>query len=155
MIREIEKSEYPLLDDFLYEAIFVPEGTRPPAREIICLPELQVYVSGFGSEKDDVCFVAEVGGRVIGAVWVRVMDDYGHVEDGVPSFAISMYKEYRGCGIGTALMQRMLGKLRSRGYEKCSLSVQKANRAYRLYLKTGFEVISENEEEYIMVCKLK
>jgi len=155
LIREIEKSEYPLLDDFLYEAIFVPEGAQPPVRDIIYLPELQVYVSGFGSENDDICFVAEVGGRVIGAVWVRVMDDYGHVEDGVPSFAISMYKEYRGCGIGTALMQRMLSELRSRGYEKCSLSVQKANRAYRLYLKTGFEVISENEEEYIMVCKLK
>lgn len=28
-IREIQKQEYPLLDNFLYEAIFIPEGTEP------------------------------------------------------------------------------------------------------------------------------
>ena len=27
-IREMTAQEYPLLDDFLYEAIFVPEGVR-------------------------------------------------------------------------------------------------------------------------------
>lgn len=32
----------------------------------------------------------------IGAVWTRIMDDYGHVDDDTPSFAISLYKEYRG-----------------------------------------------------------
>ena len=25
--------------------------------------------------------------KIVGAVWVRIMEDYGHVEDGVPSFA--------------------------------------------------------------------
>ena len=34
-IREIEKTEYRLLDDFLYEAIFLPDGVQPPARNII------------------------------------------------------------------------------------------------------------------------
>lgn len=43
---------------------------------------------------------------IVGAVWVRMMDDYGYVEDGVPSFAISLYKEYRGFGIGTAMMKQ-------------------------------------------------
>lgn len=64
---------------------------------------------------------------IVGAVWVRIMDDYGHIEDGVPSFAISLYKEYRGLGIGTALMKRMLAELKERGYRKTSLAVQKAN----------------------------
>ncbi|MBE6038886.1 MAG: GNAT family N-acetyltransferase [Anaerofustis stercorihominis] len=155
IIREIEKTEYPLLDDFLYEAIFIPDGVQPPERNIINLPELQVYVAGFGKQKDDICFIAEVDNKVIGAVWVRVMDDYGHVEDGVPSFAISLYKEYRGHGIGTALMRRMLSELKERGYEKASLSVQKANYAVKMYLNTGFTVIDENEEEYIMLCSLR
>ena len=39
-IREIRKKEYPLLDDFLYDAVFVPEGTPPPPKSIIDLPEL-------------------------------------------------------------------------------------------------------------------
>ena len=155
IIREIEKTEYPLLDDFLYEAIFIPDGVQPPERNIINLPELQVYVAGFGKQKDDICFIAEVDNKVIGAVWVRVMDDYGHVEDGVPSFAISLYKEYRGHGIGTALMRRMLFELKERGYEKASLSVQKANYAVKMYLNTGFTVIDENEEEYIMLCSMR
>ena len=155
IIREIEKSEYPLLDVFLYEAIFIPDGVQPPEKNVISLPELQVYVADFGKKKDDICFLAEVNDKVIGAVWVRNMNDYGHVEDGVPYFAISLYKEYRGYGIGTALMKRMLCELKKRGYEKTSLSVQKANYAVQMYLKVGFDIIDENEEEYIMLCRLR
>ena len=43
-IREMNKSEYPLLEKFLYEAIFIPEGTDLPPQNIIELPELQVYL---------------------------------------------------------------------------------------------------------------
>lgn len=50
-IRKIQKQEYPLLDNFLYEAIFVPEGIEPPPKTIITSPELQVYVERFGNPK--------------------------------------------------------------------------------------------------------
>ena len=50
-IREIEKQEYPLLDNFLYEAIFIPEGIAPPPKSIITSPELQVYVEHLGNQK--------------------------------------------------------------------------------------------------------
>lgn len=153
-IREISENEYGLLEDFLYEAIFVPEGTPAPPRSIIAKPELQVYLTDFGKEKDDIGLVADVDGKVIGAVWVRIMNDYGHVDDTTPSFAISLYKEYRGAGIGTALMEEMLCILRQRGYRQASLAVQKANYAVRMYRKVGFQAIDENEEEYIMVCRL-
>lgn len=146
-IRLIKNTEYDLLNEFLYEAIFIPEGTQVPPKSIINTPELQVYVQNFGTSDDDICFVAEADGKVIGAVWVRIMNDYGHVEDGVPSFAISLYKEYRGYGIGTQLMKHMLAELKSRGCKKASLSVQKANYAVKMYKKVGFEVIDENEKE--------
>lgn len=151
LIREIKKSEYILLEDFLYEAIFISEGSETPSRTIINTPELQVYVSNFGSLKDDICLVAEVAGKVIGAVWVRIMNDYGHIDNDTPSFAISLYKEYRGFGIGTNLMKNMLLLLKEKGYSKASLSVQKNNYALRMYKKLGFEIIDENEEEYIMI----
>lgn len=32
--------------------------------------------------------------------------------------------------------------------------VQKANYAVKMYRNVGFHVVSENEEEYIMVCEL-
>lgn len=152
-IREIRQEEYGILDEFLYEAIFIPEGIEPPPKSIIKQPELQVYVSDFG-QKDDCCLVAEVDGKIIGAVWTRIMNDYGHIDDSIPSFAISLYKDFRGQGIGTALMEEMLALLRERGYKKASLSVQRANYAYRLYLKVGFTVMDENDAEYIMICDL-
>lgn len=153
-IREIQKQEYPLLDHFLYEAIFVPEGIEPPSKTIITSPELQVYVEHFGESKDDWGFVAEVDGKIVGAVWVRIMNDYGHIDNETPSLAISLYKEYRGYGIGTALMKEMLTLLKSHGYNRVSLSVQKANYAAKMYLKIGFETVKEKEEEYIMVYYL-
>jgi len=153
-IREIRSNEYKVLDDFLYEAIFIPEGVEPPTREIINVPELQVYVQDFGKQEGDICFVAEVEEKIVGAVWVRIMNDYGHIEDGVPSFAISLYKEYRGLGIGTAMMKQMLEELKLRGYQKTSLAVQKENYAVKMYKSIGFEIVDENEEEYIMVCLL-
>ena len=153
IIREIRKNEYPILSDFLYEAIFIPEGMDKPPKSIIEQPELQVYIEDFGKE-DDWCIVAEIKEKIVGAVWLRIMNDYGHVDDDTPSFAISLYEEYRDLGIGTALMGAMLQFLREKGYKQTSLSVQKANYAVSMYRKAGFEVIGENEEEYIMICKL-
>ena len=153
-IREIQRQEYPLLDNFLYEAIFVPEGIKPPPKSIITSPELQVYVERFGELKDDRGLMAEVDGKIVGAVWVRIMNDYGHIDNETPSLAISLYKKYRGLGIGTAMMKEILVLLKSHGYSRVSLSVQKANYAARLYQKIGFEIVNENEEEYIMICYL-
>ncbi|MCR4589194.1 MAG: GNAT family N-acetyltransferase [Lachnospiraceae bacterium] len=153
-IREIKENEYGLLKDFLYEAIFIPEGVEPPEREIIERPELKLYYEGFGTGIADYCMVADDNGRVVGAVWTRIMNDYGHVDDDTPSFAISLYKEYRGKGIGTGLMEQMLELLREKGYKKASLAVQKANYAVKMYEKVGFKTIGENSEEYIMVCEL-
>lgn len=153
-IREIKKTEYPLLRDFLYESIFVPEGAPPP-RSVLDIPEFQVYLLGFGTEKHDKGLVAEVDNRVVGAIWVRIMNDFGHVDDETPSCAISLHKEYRGMGIGTALMEKMLASLRCEGYERMSLSVQKANYAFKMYCKVGFEIFDEKDEEYIMVNRLQ
>ena len=154
IIRGLRPEENALLKDFLYEAIFIPEGVTPPPKDIVENPELRVYTDDFGTRRGDHCLVAASGDRVVGAVWTRIMDDYGHVDDETPSFAISLYEEYRGQGIGTALMKEMLALLRSQGYRKASLAVQKANYAVRMYRELGFETVDENAEEYIMVCEL-
>lgn len=153
-IREILPCEHHLLEDFLYEAIFKKDESVVVPRDIIQKPELQVYIEDFGRKKDDYCFVAECEEKVVGAVWVRNIMGYGCIDDVTPEFAISLYKEYRGLGIGTALMRHMLSHLITQGYQKTSLAVQKENYALRMYLKVGFEIIDENEEEYIMVCEL-
>ena len=154
VFREIRPEEIPVLDDFLYEAIFLPEGVPAPPRSIIDQEDLQVYVRDFGKRADDRCMVAEVDGKIVGAVWTRIMDDYGHIDNRTPSLAISLYKEYRGQGIGTELLRQMLEKLRQEGYERISLSVQKENYARRMYRRAGFEDVEDRGEEILMVCRL-
>ena len=153
-IRTISEGEESLLQDFLYQAVFVPEGVPAPPKSIISQPELRIYITGFGTKKDDIGLVAEVNRKAVGAVWVRIMNDYGHIDNATPSIAVSLYKDYRGYGIGTALMKEMLRILKDRGYKQASLSVQKANYAVNMYQKTGFEIVDEKGEEYIMLCRL-
>lgn len=154
IIRKIRKNEYKLLDDFLYEAIFIPKGEEKPPKEIIKNEELQVYIKDFGFNKDDNCLVAEYDNKIVGACWTRIMNDYGHIDNETPSFAISLYEDYRGKGIGTELMIKMLDLLKQKGYKQASLAVQKENYAVKMYKKVGFKIIDENSEEYIMICKL-
>ena len=153
-IRKLRNNETELLKEFLNQAIFIPEGVKPPDRSIINLPELSLYYEDFGSGPADNCLVAEVDDKVVGAVWTRIMNDYGHVDDETPSFAISLYKKYRSRGIGTRMMREMLKLLREQGYKKASLAVQKANYAVRMYEAIGFSIVDENVEEFIMVCEL-
>lgn len=154
-IRKIEDSEYGVLEDFLYEAIFIPPGMQAPPREILNSPELQAYITDFGKKMGDTAIVAETDGKsIVGAVWARIMEDYGHIDDETPSLAISIYKEYRNHGIGRALMEKILEVLKIQGFRQVSLSVQKANYAVKLYSDIGFEIIAENDEEYIMKCEL-
>ena len=155
LIRQIREDEIPVLDHFQYEAIFIPDGVAAPPKSIIENEDLQVYVRNFGHEPDDRCLVAECDGRIVGAVWTRIMHDYGHISDDTPSLAISLYKEYRNKGIGTKLLETMIALLQNDGYSQVSLSVQKANYAVGMYIKAGFEVLQETDEELIMVCKLK
>lgn len=149
-IRKLRKNEQNILEDFLYEAIFILKGVKAPPKDIIRQPELWLYISDWG-RKDDRCLVAEADGRIVGAVWSRIMKDYGHIDEETPSLAISLYKEYRGRGIGTGLMKEMLVVLKENGYKRVSLSVQKENYAYRMYRKLGFEAVAEQGEELIMV----
>ena len=188
IIREIKEAEYPKLEDFIFEAIFIPEGVEVPPKSIISVPEIQVYIEDFGNRIDDICVVAEAKTaeatekqaitsekstnhdaesamgegnerkndkgeniKLVGAAWVRIMNDFGHVDDETPSLAVSLYKEHRGMGVGTSMMNELLSILKAKGYKKTSLAVQKANYALKMYKKLGYEIIDENEEEFIML----
>ena len=144
------------MENFLYLAIFIPEGTLPPPREIIFTPELQVYIKNFGEGTADFCFVAEFEEKIIGAAWSRIMNDYGHIDDKTPSLALSVLKNFRRQGIATALMKNLLEKIFAENFNQVSLSVQKSNEiALNFYKKFGFEIFRENKstDDLIMILK--
>lgn len=158
VIRKIDASEVKILEDMLYESIYQTDETNPISREVINIPKVRIYIDDFGQKKDDYCLVADLRGQIIGAVWVRILADeikgYGNVDDKTPEFAISLFQEYRKQGIGTLLMKKMITYLVEKEYSQTSLSVQKENYAVRMYQKLGFEIIGENNEDYIMLLKL-
>lgn len=154
LIRPIRENEIMLLTEFLYEAIFQRDPGNLVSRTMIQDPSVWIYIDEFGSKPDDHCLVAEVDGKIVGAVWVRCIKAFGYIDDAVPEFAISVYPQYRGKGIGSELMRKMLAYLKSKGYAQTSLAVQKENYAVKMYQEVGFEIRDENAQEYIMVCKL-
>lgn len=153
--RQMREDETDLLKDFLYEAIYIPDGAKPPPRSIVLEPELALYYEGFGTGRADICVVAQEDGKIAGAAWSRIMHDYGHVDDETPSLAISLYKPFRSKGYGRKMLGMLLDILRQKGFRRASLAVQKDNYALGLYESCGFVRISENDQEYIMACDLK
>lgn len=147
--------EFPMLEGFLYEAIFVPEAFEGeiPRSVIFEDPKCRAAFVGFGTLADDRAIVAVVNESIVGACWVRTTDEYGHIDDETPSFSISLYAPYRGRGIGSAMMEQMLEELRGAGYPRASLSVQKENPAVRLYKRLGFRIVGNgfNETEWLMI----
>lgn len=157
IIREMQPAEIILLEDFIYEAIYQSEGAKPLPREVINEPEIKVYIEDFG-RLDDYCLVAELDKKIVGAVWARILcgeiKGFGNVDDRTPELAISLYREYRGKGIGTALLEEMLKLLKDKGYERSSLSVEKENYAVRMYRRSGFQIFEENDKDYLMIREL-
>lgn len=151
IIRKIRPEEHDLLREFLYQAIYLPEGMEPPPRSVVDLPELQAYIADFGTSPGDHGIVAEAAGKVVGAAWCRIMADYGHIDNDTPSLAISLLPEYRGLGIGARLLNALLLLLRENGYHRASLSVQKENPALHLYQRVGFQIAAERGTEYLML----
>lgn len=156
-IRPMRREQYPLLEDFFYDAIFQPEESEPLPRDVIQQPELAVYIRDFGKQ-DDMCLVAESEGKVLGAVWTRILageiKGYGYIDESTPEVAISVKKEFRRQGIGKKLMQEMLIVLKSQGYERVSLSVDKENYACRMYEALGFRIMEEQKDDYLLLLQL-
>ena len=157
-IREIRQDEIPLLEDFLYEAIFIPSWYKGelPHDIIYTNPKLYNAIKNFGNKPHDYCLVAEVDYKVVGAVWASIAEEYGYINDNTPSLSISLYKKYRNVGIGSELLRQMLKYLKSAGYKQVSLGVSKENsHALHIYKKIGFEIIGDgdDETEWIMIYK--
>lgn len=157
-IRPIAERDYRLLDEFLYHAIFVPEGVEPPVREIIRRPEIFVYIDGFGRDGDR-GVVAHVDGDVVGAAWTRIISAYGYIDGSTPELAISVLPAWRGRGIGSRMMERLFELLSDGGWQRTSLSVQKDNPALRFYERHGYVITDARtdgagHEDFLMVKNL-
>jgi GNAT superfamily N-acetyltransferase len=158
-IRPITPNDEPFLWDMLYQAIFVPANQPKPDRNIVEQPELAKYVQGWGRQHDSGFLAFATATRQpVGAVWSRLFTGsergYGYVDEQTPELSIAILPEYRGEGIGTKLLTRLLESFPGK-YPALSLSVDQNNPALKLYRRTGFEVVKRVGTTFVMKKTLK
>ncbi len=156
MIRPTKQSDNPFLWDMLYEMVYIPEGEVNPGREVLLkIPIISKYLDEFGLRSSDIGFVAESeSNQLVGAAWLRLFDDsnkgYGYISDDIPELCIAVIEEERGKGIGGELLNKLIDKAISDGYQSISLSVDYRNNAARLYLRMGFKKTGILDDSWIM-----
>ena len=153
---QVEK-EQQVLEEFLYLAVYVSPGESPPDPQILEQPEISCYVRQWGKPDDHAMFALE-GEKVVGACWTRCFPEsapgYGTLSPQIPEISIALLPDYRGMGIGSELINRLLQKI-SNEYDAVSLSVSAANPAKRLYERLGFSIVLADEGTLVMVKPLK
>lgn len=153
-IRPLEQNEVGQLEDFLYLAIHQTDPNNLIPRSVLLDPTIAAYLENWG-KPDDFCLVAAEEEVIVGAVWGRIISGeirgHGNVDAETPELIISVLPERRGQRIGFNLLEKMLNLLRTKGYERVSLSVQKSNRAWRLYERMGFHAVEVHGDDLVMV----
>ncbi len=154
IIRSIEVTDEPFLWEMLYQALFIPPNATPLPKEIIFQPELAKYVQNWGFDEDrGLIAVLEDGQTLVGAVWLRMFTSnnpgYGYINDSIPELSIAVLAKYRGQGIGTKLLTKLLSQVKNQ-YSAVSLSVSPKNPAFRLYHRFGFKVVTQQNNSLIM-----
>ena len=141
-IRLAQPDDEPFLWDMAWEATAVDDGMRMLGREAaFAIPHVRRYLDGWG-RTGDAAVVAVVDGQRLGAAWYRLFlaedTGWGFVATDVPELSIGVAAEARGTGIGSALLDALLTLAREQGFRAVSLSVDRQNRARRLYERKGF-----------------
>jgi len=154
-IRLIRATEHSVIRQMLYHAIFVPPGESAPSRDIVDTAPLARVWQDWG-RIGDLALVAVLdqhaqgsGHRIIGSAWMRLFPasapGYGFVAEDVPELGVAVLPEYRGQGVGTALLRALISRASALGHPAVSLSVDQRNPALRLYERPGFSVVSARE----------
>jgi mycothiol synthase len=82
---------------------------------------------------EDFLLARDPGGALVGSIWLKVEDGVGEV------YAVGVHPDRAGAGIGRALMEAGLERLRSSGVATAALYVEADNdRATGLYRSLGF-----------------
>ncbi len=158
MIRDLGDGELDFLGEMLYTALdWRPDGELPPFEFIIAHPQVRIFHQGWG-RPGDTALVDEEAGRLVGLVWYRMFTAAEHgegfVDEQTPELAIAVVEEFRGRGIGAALMQAIHERARRDGLSRISLSVDRDNPARSLYARLGYVEFEPDDELGRMVLDL-
>jgi len=115
------------------------------------------YVAGWG-RRGDASVVALEGGFPVGAAWYRLFDrdepGFGFVDEQTPEVSIAVVPSRRGHGIGSELLDALVGLAREQGYTSLSLTVADDSPAMHVFQKQGFEKVEQADGSWTMRLNL-
>ncbi|SLM98862.1 Histone acetyltransferase HPA2 and related acetyltransferases [Corynebacterium xerosis] len=117
------------------------------------------YVDDFGTRAGDTGVVAVKGTVVCGAAWFRYFTKEsgraGYVADSIPELVLAVDERFRGSGLGSRLLDRLLDIATEQSVHRISLHVDAANeRAISLYKTRGFTTVRETPRGHVMVLNI-
>lgn len=156
-LRDATAEDQPFLVDMLVEAVNWTEDRRVDRETVMRRPELSHYVADWPAA-GEIGQVAEAGGRTVGAGWLRYFtsDDpgNGYVSDDVPELSLAVAAGWRGQSVGRLLLRKTADVAARAGIARISLSVERANRAHRVYESEGYQVVERGSDADTMIVEL-
>lgn len=159
VVRAARAEHEPFLWRMLATTANLPPAEPPPVERVRADPCIAPYLAGWG-RSGDVAVIAEIEGEPVGAAWFRLYDadhpGYGFVATEIPEISIGVEAEWRGRGVGRALLTALVAMARTNGHGALSLSVDARNApALGLYRSIGFvETTGGSAENPTMLLRL-
>jgi ribosomal protein S18 acetylase RimI-like enzyme len=153
VIRPAGPQDVPFMRDMLRHAYYWRVDSVSDTGE----PPVQRYVERWG-RPGDTALIAIQDFQRVGAAWYRLFrvdnQGYGFIDEQTPELSIAVVPSKRGSGLGSELLEALLGRARAEGYGAISLSVEKHSPAVGLYERHGFARVREDDGGVTMKAEL-
>jgi GNAT superfamily N-acetyltransferase len=151
IIRRAAPGDGTFMADMLVEAVnWSPEWKKKSRNRVLSAPRTAHYIAGWPRDTD-LGVIAEASGERIGAAWLRFLPaadpGYGFVAPDVPELTIGVAVHWRGRGAGRGLLRAIAGQAGSAGIRRISLSVERKNFAWKLYISEGYQIVDSSDKD--------
>ena len=142
----LRSSEQKIATDMLYYAARLDDV----GKTVEDVPELIMYQRYYGLNANDLGLYALSDYDLSGAAWIRLFREHdaanGYVDETTPILTIGVKPEFRGQGIGTAMLEQLLQEAAAL-YEQISVSVVHDSAAVKFYERFGFVRVEDSEKK--------
>lgn len=151
--RSLTAKDQGQLWDWLHLALWDPPPASLRPREVLQDPGVRIYAEDWGRD-GDVGVVAVVGGKDVGACWMRVIPNgagLAFVDELTPQLGIALLPDFQRQGHGSKLLGATLEKAVAAGFRQVSLTVHPENPAIALYERIGFKKMEIRNTYHLMI----
>jgi L-amino acid N-acyltransferase YncA len=145
-VREAQVNDFPKIWD-IYRKV-VNEGLYTPSiRDQMALEKNDKLQLKEDSESRYKTLLCEVEGQIVG--YASIEESIWDMSRHVCELGIAILPEFRGIGVGSALVDSIIETATKLGFEKITLSVFHTNKnAISLYKKFGFKSVGRKKRQF-------